>query len=189
MESVNSIAAIDAWVIGLAIKQLELIVARHLFFGSLSLLQGNEFGSRFGFWHEEDPPDSVIIGRASSLVPLSYGHQKDNPLRNFQEPRPGYRDSAVFLKKIGKILSQKTERSLSHSDCQNTYGQVWFDFPMVCFTKEVQMPKTWSKKDERQYKHIKKSAKSRGESEDRSEEIAARTVNKKRRKEGRTKRK
>lgn len=44
----------------------------------------------------------------------------------------------------------------------------------------------WSKKDERQYKHIKQSAQDRGRGEDRAEEIAARTVNKERRKEGRT---
>lgn len=40
----------------------------------------------------------------------------------------------------------------------------------------------WSNKDERQYKHIKKSVKQRGKSEDTAEEIAARTVNKQRRK-------
>ncbi len=45
----------------------------------------------------------------------------------------------------------------------------------------------WSKKDERQYEHIKKSEKERGRSTDRAEEIAARTVNKERREEGRTK--
>ena len=44
----------------------------------------------------------------------------------------------------------------------------------------------WTKKDERQYKHIKRSERERGKSEDTSEEIAARTVNKQRRKEGRT---
>ena len=38
----------------------------------------------------------------------------------------------------------------------------------------------------RQYEHIKGSAKDRGASEDRAEEIAARTVNKGRREEGRT---
>ena len=45
----------------------------------------------------------------------------------------------------------------------------------------------WSKKDERQYEEIKKSQKERGKSEERAEEIAARTVNKQRREEGRTK--
>lgn len=45
----------------------------------------------------------------------------------------------------------------------------------------------WSKKDERQYEHIKKSARERGKSKDRAEEIAARTVNQQRRQEGRTK--
>jgi plasmid stabilization system protein ParE len=44
----------------------------------------------------------------------------------------------------------------------------------------------WSKKDERQYEHIKESALERGASEDRAQEIAARTVNKQRREEGRT---
>lgn len=48
------------------------------------------------------------------------------------------------------------------------------------------MPKAWSDKDERQYEQVKKSAKRRGRSQDRAEEIAARTVNKQRRKEGRT---
>ena len=48
------------------------------------------------------------------------------------------------------------------------------------------MPKSWSAKDERQYKHVKKSEKEQGRSEDRAEEIAARTVNKQRKKEGRT---
>ena len=45
---------------------------------------------------------------------------------------------------------------------------------------------SWSRKDERQYEHIKESALQRGASEDRAEEIAARTVNKHRREEGRT---
>lgn len=44
----------------------------------------------------------------------------------------------------------------------------------------------WSKKDERQYEAIKRSGKQRGRSDERAEEIAARTVNKQRRKEGRT---
>lgn len=48
------------------------------------------------------------------------------------------------------------------------------------------MPGKWSDKDERQYEHVKDSAKSRGKSTDRAEEIAARTVNKQRREEGRT---
>jgi hypothetical protein len=45
----------------------------------------------------------------------------------------------------------------------------------------------WSDKDERQYEHVKESEKERGKSTDRAEEIAARTVNKQRREEGRTK--
>jgi plasmid stabilization system protein ParE len=48
------------------------------------------------------------------------------------------------------------------------------------------MPSAWSDKDERQYEHIKDSAKESGKSTDRAEEIAARTVNKHRREEGRT---
>ncbi|WP_037306269.1 hypothetical protein [Amycolatopsis orientalis] len=39
---------------------------------------------------------------------------------------------------------------------------------------------SWSDKRERQYEHIKESAKDRGASTDRAEEIAARTVNKNR---------
>jgi hypothetical protein len=43
---------------------------------------------------------------------------------------------------------------------------------------------SWSPKRERQYKHVKASAKKRGESEDTAEEIAARTVNKERARSG-----
>lgn len=50
------------------------------------------------------------------------------------------------------------------------------------------MPK-WTSKDERQYEHVKESSRERGASEDRASEIAARTVNKQRRSEGRTPRK
>jgi hypothetical protein len=46
------------------------------------------------------------------------------------------------------------------------------------------MPAGSSPKRERQYKHIKASAQQRGESEGRAEEIAARTVNKKRARHG-----
>lgn len=45
---------------------------------------------------------------------------------------------------------------------------------------------SWSKKDERMYESIKRSAKESGKSEERAEEIAARTVNKRRQEEGRT---
>ncbi len=44
----------------------------------------------------------------------------------------------------------------------------------------------WTSKDERQYEHIKDSLEDRGASEDKAQEIAARTVNKRRREEGRT---
>lgn len=45
----------------------------------------------------------------------------------------------------------------------------------------------WSKKRERQYKHIKEGIKERGASEDTAEEIAARTVNKERARTGEAK--
>lgn len=48
------------------------------------------------------------------------------------------------------------------------------------------MPRSWSGKDERQYRHIKASAEQRGKSEENAEEIAASTVNKQRREDGRT---
>ncbi|HEX7035626.1 MAG TPA: Rho termination factor N-terminal domain-containing protein [Pseudomonadales bacterium] len=48
------------------------------------------------------------------------------------------------------------------------------------------MPRGWSSKDERQYEHIKESAKRRGASSRRAKEIAARTTNKTRREQGRT---
>jgi len=46
------------------------------------------------------------------------------------------------------------------------------------------MPKVWSDKRERQYKHIKDGLLERGASEDKAEEIAARTVNKERARAG-----
>ena len=42
----------------------------------------------------------------------------------------------------------------------------------------------WSKKRERQYKHIRESLKDQGRTEDAAEEIAARTVNKERARSG-----
>ena len=48
------------------------------------------------------------------------------------------------------------------------------------------MPKAWSNKDERQYEHVKDSELKEGRSTKRAKEIAARTVNKQRSKEGRT---
>ncbi len=50
------------------------------------------------------------------------------------------------------------------------------------------MPQKWSTKDERKYQHIKKSEHERGVSLARAKEVAARTVNKARRLEGRTRR-
>ncbi|MGW7263974.1 plasmid stabilization protein [Streptomyces sp. NPDC054842] len=49
------------------------------------------------------------------------------------------------------------------------------------------MPRGSSPKRERQYEHIKESAQDRGESKDRAEEIAARTVNKERARAGESK--
>ena len=48
------------------------------------------------------------------------------------------------------------------------------------------MPDAWSDKDERMYEHIRDQQEKEGKSRDRAEEIAARTVNKQRREEGRT---
>lgn len=47
-------------------------------------------------------------------------------------------------------------------------------------------PSAWSDKDERKYEKIKRSQTKRGKSTRRAKEIAARTVNKGRRQEGRT---
>ena len=46
--------------------------------------------------------------------------------------------------------------------------------------------RSWSEKDDRKYGHIKKSQRQQGKGTDRAEEIAARTVNKDRAQEGRT---
>ncbi|WP_161880293.1 addiction module toxin RelE [Deinococcus alpinitundrae] len=48
------------------------------------------------------------------------------------------------------------------------------------------MPDAWNDKDERQYQHVKDSERHGGKSAGEAEEIAARTVNKHRREEGRT---
>jgi hypothetical protein len=45
----------------------------------------------------------------------------------------------------------------------------------------------WTDKEARKYRHIRDGAEERGESEDRAEEIAARTVNKQRARDGKTK--
>ena len=45
----------------------------------------------------------------------------------------------------------------------------------------------WTQKRERQYEHIKEGLRERGESEDKAEEIAARTVNKERARAGEAK--
>ena len=48
------------------------------------------------------------------------------------------------------------------------------------------MPRAWSGKDERMYEHVKESELERGRGAAKAKEIAARTVNKQRREEGRT---
>ena len=48
------------------------------------------------------------------------------------------------------------------------------------------MPSAWSNKDERMYDHIRDSERDEGASASEAKEIAARTVNKHRREEGRT---
>lgn len=59
---------------------------------------------------------------------------------------------------------------------------------LVCFMEVEQMvPEAWSDKRERQYEHIKESEKKKGRSMKRAKEIAARTVNKIRRKKGEVK--
>jgi plasmid stabilization system protein ParE len=52
--------------------------------------------------------------------------------------------------------------------------------------REETMPRSWTEKDERKYEHIKEDAQKRGRGTARAKEIAARTVNKQRRKQGRT---
>lgn len=44
----------------------------------------------------------------------------------------------------------------------------------------------WTKKERRQYEHIKESSQQRGKSTSRAKQIAARTVNKQRRRQGET---
>lgn len=48
------------------------------------------------------------------------------------------------------------------------------------------MPEAWADKDERQYRKVKESARQRGKSAAHAAEIAGRTVNSQRRKEGRS---
>jgi len=49
------------------------------------------------------------------------------------------------------------------------------------------MPKSWSNKDERQYEHVRESEVKEGRAPRKAKQIAAATVNKQRRREGRTK--
>jgi hypothetical protein len=50
----------------------------------------------------------------------------------------------------------------------------------------IDMPNAWTAKDDRQYEHIRKQLRQKGKSAAKAKEIAARTVNKQRRIEGRT---
>jgi hypothetical protein len=53
--------------------------------------------------------------------------------------------------------------------------------------REVEMPRAWSAKRERQYEHIKEGLEESGRPESKAEEIAARTVNKERARSGESK--
>ena len=72
---------------------------------------------------------------------------------------------------------------------RNSRALSWSAASEVCLYTvnegETTMPK-WNPKDQRQFKHIESSELKSGSSEDEAAEIAARTVNKQRRKEGRT---
>src|SRR5690606_5772762 len=57
--------------------------------------------------------------------------------------------------------------------------------PATC-REDVTMPRSWSAKRERQYEHIKDSARKKGRSTKRAKEIAAATVNKQRSQSGET---
>jgi hypothetical protein len=48
------------------------------------------------------------------------------------------------------------------------------------------MPSAWTSKDERQYEHVKESQSKSGRSAKKAKQIAAATVNKRRKQEGRT---
>ena len=48
------------------------------------------------------------------------------------------------------------------------------------------MPRPWSAKRERQFEHLKESYRARGRSAEKAEELAARTVNRDRRRAGET---
>ena len=67
-----------------------------------------------------------------------------------------------------------------------TNGLRWYDGDdSAIHGEEVTMPQNaWNQKRERQYEHIKESLEERGTSEDQSQEIAARTVNKARARAG-----
>jgi plasmid stabilization system protein ParE len=58
------------------------------------------------------------------------------------------------------------------------------EHPPSSIEEVVMPPRAWSDKRERQYEHIKEGLEERGESEDKAEEIAARTVNKERARAG-----
>lgn len=96
-------------------------------------------------------------------------------------------DAYELAKLVGRQDFPKLVAGLVRVSLAKDYERVKQRAAYKNSTKEQTMPRgSWSKKDEDQYDHIKESEKKSGKSTDRAEEIAARTVNKHRRKEGRT---
>jgi hypothetical protein len=77
------------------------------------------------------------------------------------------------------IVRERARKMLFDSGTETTS---WFPFQQSGVTA---MPE-WTAKDKRQYEHVKDSELKGGSSEDEAAEIAGKTVNKHRRKEGRT---
>jgi hypothetical protein len=88
---------------------------------------------------------------------------------------------------MGRSTASPTPRVYALVTQGNAAGYVGILQIQEPILDEDVMPEAWSSKDERKYEHIKESARERGASVDRAEEIAARTVNRDRRVEGRTK--
>ncbi len=84
------------------------------------------------------------------------------------------------------LASTKMARKMRF-DCPNMLWKRWLMSRVYRkqMKEDEKMPR-WTPKDKRQYEHIKSSSLENGMSEDTAEEIAARTVNKHRRQEGRT---
>jgi hypothetical protein len=107
----------------------------------------------------------------------------------FSSPRKGrcaveFRPGRAPLDRVGAAACSRGSQRYAPARCLHrteTEGHRW---PNQTHKEQV-MP-SWTDKDERQYEKIKESSESRGTSERRAKEIAARTVNKRRREEGRT---